>query len=493
MTDAPPTAPAPRGAPAGTTPAADGYGLLRGPRQIVFGAGQRHGLGPVVAGLGSRALVCTDRRMAGQEEFRTLLDGLRRAVPFVEVYDDVQPELPVAGLVDCVAKVAGHRPDVVVGIGGGSCIDHAKVVSLLLVHGGRPADYYGEFAVPGPALPVVAVPTTAGTGSEATAVAVLADPERATKVGISSPYLIPDTAIVDPELSRSCPPGLTAHTAADALTHCVESFTAIRRTPEPGLARERVFVGKSLLTDTYALAGTELIGRSIVAAVRDGADAAARHDLQLGALYGGLALSTAGTAAAHALQYPIGALTHTPHGVGVGALLPYVMAYNLPARVPEFAQLAAALGCSGDGDGDGDGGGGGGGGGDDRGPGAGDGRAGGDGDSGGGERARARAAVERVAELLAAVGIPRTLDGLGLTAGQLATVAEQGMNAARLVQNNPRPLDAGQLGLIVDAAFEGDLDGLLRTAVDEAAGAPVAGQHPVRERTRTRTGTERKR
>lgn len=418
----------------GANPTAQGYGLLRGPRQIVFGAGQRHGLGRTVAALGRKALVCTDGRMAGEPEFRAMVDDLRHAGVDVEVYSGVEAELPVETLVDCVREVTGHGIEVVVGIGGGSCIDHAKVVSLLLVHGGRPSDYYGEFAVPGPALPVVAVPTTAGTGSEATAVAVLADSERAMKVGISSPYLIPDTAIIDPELTLSCPPGLTAHTAADALTHCVESFTAIRRSPAPGLHHERVFVGKSVLTDTYARAGIELIGRSIVTAHRDGGDRPARHDLHLGALYGGLALSTAGTAAAHALQYPIGALTHTPHGAGVGALLPYVMAYNLPARIDEFGEIGTALGLPADGL---------------------------------TRVERARAAVEKVAELLAAVGIPRSIAELGVPGEKVAFVAEQGMNAARLVDNNPRPLNATRLRVIVDAAFEADLDGLLRITTSE--------------------------
>ncbi|MFC6021274.1 iron-containing alcohol dehydrogenase [Plantactinospora solaniradicis] len=405
------------------------YGLLRGPRQIVFGPGQRHGLGQIVASLGGNALVCTDGRMAEQPEFREMVADLRASGVTVEVFAQVAAELPTGTIVDCVDGLAGKTIDVVVGIGGGSCIDHAKVVSLLLVHGGHPRDYYGEFKVPGPALPVVAVPTTAGTGSEVTPVAVLADPDREMKVGISSPHLIPHTALVDPELTYTCPRPLTAHAAADALTHCVEAFTAVRREPTPLLGTARVFVGKSLLTDSYALAGMELIGRSLVAADRDGTDRTARNELQLAALYGGLALGTAGTAAAHALQYPIGAATHTPHGAGVGALLPYVMAYNLPARVSEFAEVATALGVPAE-------------------PGA-------------GEFDRARAAVGRVAELLGAVGIPRDLAELGLGADRLDWAAEQGMTAARLVDNNPRPLDATQLRRIVGAAFAGDLTGLL--------------------------------
>lgn len=403
-------------------------GLLRGPRQIGYGAGQRHGLGRVVAELGRTALVCTDARMAKTPEFTAMVAALRAEGVTAEVFAEVEAELPAGAIADCVRDVRSLGIDVVVGIGGGSCLDHAKVVATLLVHGGRPADYYGEFRVPGPALPVVAVPTTAGTGSEVTPVAVLADPEREMKVGISSPHLIPHTALVDPELTYTCPPGLTAHTAADALSHCVEAFTATVRPLDPGA---RVFVGKSVFTDSYALAGVELIGRSLLAALRDGGDEAARHDLQLAALYGGLALGTAGTAAAHALQYPIGAATHTPHGAGVGALLPYVMAYNLSARVAEFAQLASALDCP-----------------------------------DGTEFDRARAAVRKIARLLGEAGVPRTLAELGLAPDRLGWVAEQGMTAARLVDNNPRPLDPAELRRIADAAYEGDLDALLPTAAE---------------------------
>lgn len=414
-----------------------GYALLRSPAKIVFGDGQAGGLGAAVAELGRRALVCTDARMSATPEFDALLAGIRDTGVAVRVFVDVQPEVPAGSVVDCAALVAPFRPDVVVGIGGGSCIDHAKVVSVLLRHGGRPSDYYGELTVPGPIVPVVAVPTTAGTGSEVTAVAVLADPDRELKVGMSSPYLIPHTALVDPELSHGCPPTLTAHSGADALAHCVEAFTAVRRLPTPALAGERVFVGKSLLTDQYALAGIELIGASLERAYRDGTDRQARTDLQLAALYGGLALSTAGTAAAHALQYPVGALTGTSHGCGVGVLLPYVMEYNLPDRIAEFGRIARALHLP---------------------------RATGDLDT-------ARAAITGVEDLLASVGIPRDLGTLGVPADRLDWVAEMAMSATRLVQNNPRPLRTEALRLIVGSAFAGDRN-VLRAATNTPEGEP---------------------
>lgn len=184
--------------------------------------------------------------------------------------------------------------------------------------------------MPGPVLPVIAVPTTAGTGSEATPVAVISDPDRTLKVGISSPHLLPRVAICDPDLTLTCPPALTAIAGADALTHAIEAFTAGRRAPSPELAQRHVFIGKSALTDHFALLAIRLLGRSLERACHDGADEEARADVMLAAL-----------AAAHAIQYPVGALTHTAHGLGVATLLPYGWRPSLPSCG------APAAGCSG--------------------------------------------------------------------------------------------------------------------------------------------------
>jgi alcohol dehydrogenase len=397
-------------------------GLLRLPRTILFGPGQRAAIGGVVADIGRTALICTDRRLGGSAELAEVVSALTAAGVAAEVFADTEPELPVPSVVSCAGRLRAGAFDVVIGMGGGSCLDMAKVVALLLTHGGMPQDYYGEFAVPGPTLPVVALPTTAGTGSEVTPVAVLADPDRATKVGISSPHLVPAAAICDPELTYSCPAGLTAATGADAVTHLVESFTAIKRTPTAASHRERVFIGKSVFTDAVALAGLEVIGRSLVTAYRAPGDADARAGTMLGALAGGAALGTAGTAAAHALQYPLGAITHTPHGVGVGALLPYVMRFNLPARISEFGEIAAALGVKGDAD----------------------------------PVTAALAAITAVDALMEAIGIPRSLADMGLPGDRVDDVARLGLRATRLVENNPRPLDLQAAQSIVRAAYEGD-------------------------------------
>ncbi|MFG1813921.1 iron-containing alcohol dehydrogenase [Kribbella sp. NPDC049174] len=397
------------------------FGVQRAPRTVVFGAGQRAMLGRQTAEYGRKALVCTDQRLAASAEFAALISDLEDHGAEVSVWSDTAAELPVADIDACYGAMKDAGIEVVIGIGGGSCLDLGKAVALLLSHGGPIDRYYGENAVPGPVLPIIAVPTTGGTGSEVTPVCVLSDSRRELKAGISSAYLIPSVAICDPELTYSCPPGLTASAGADAVSHLVESFTAIQR-PPAAVGEGRVFIGKNVISDSYARWGLGLLARALPEAFEHPDDRQARSDVMLAANAGGYALGVAGTAAAHALQYPIGALTHTAHGVGVGVLLPYVMRYNAPARVREFAEIAAILGVPVSGD----------------------------------EETQALAGIDAIDRLLDRIGIPPTLKELGLTEDQLSYVAAMGLKSARLVDNNPRPLDADALYEITRAAYAGD-------------------------------------
>ena len=156
--------------------------------------------------------------------------------------------------------------------------------------------------------------------------------------------MIPAAAICDPVLTWTCPPALTAIAGADALTHAIEAFTAFRRVPDADLAQKHVFVGKNAFSDMFALRAITLIGGSLERACADGTDRQASSDMMQGALAAGCAFGTAGTSLAHAVQYPIGALTHTPHGIGVAAMLPYAMSYNRGAAMAEMAEIAIALG-----------------------------------------------------------------------------------------------------------------------------------------------------
>lgn len=391
------------------------FGTLRTPRNIIFGAGQRRAIAGYARDLGARALIVTDERLGDGAEVRELADSLTAVGVQSRVFAGTLAELPLECLAAGCDAGRAFGADLVIGLGGGSCLDAGKIISLILAHGGQPNDYYGEFAVPGPILPVIAVPTTAGTGSEATPVAVVGDPERVVKVGIASPYLIPHTAICDPELTYTCPPALTAASGADAMTHAIEAFTNLRREPTGSVVHEHVFLGKNALSDHYALMAITNLSAGLKRAFDDGGDIEARERVMLGSLAAGLAFGTAGTAAAHAIQYPVGAMTHTAHGVGVAVLMPYVMAFNRDHCTEAMAEIGEAMGVGRD----------------------------------------AAAAVEGVRTLFASIGIPQTIADLGVREDQLALVAEQALGSVRLVKNNPRPLDALSMRLLVDASFHG--------------------------------------
>lgn len=391
------------------------FGTIRAPRELVFGSGQRHSLGRIANKLGSRALVVTDARLAADAEFAATIEQLEKAGLAVRVDDSTLPDVPVDSAAASAAAARDFAPDVVVGIGGGSCLDMAKCLAVLLTHGGRPQNYYGEYNVPGPVMPIIALPTTAGTGSEVTPVAVLSDAERSLKVGISSPHIIPTASICDPDLTLTCPPGLTAVAGADALTHAIEAFTAIRRDPVAGIAQERVFIGKNAFSDHFALRAISLLWQGLEAAYKDGSNTRAREKVMMGATFAGLAFGVAGTAAAHAIQYPVGALTHTAHGAGVACLMPYVMRWNAPQISGELAEIAGATGLDG-----------------------------------------ADEVIPAVAALFSRLGIAPTLRELGLEEDRLDWVAEQSCGIARLVQNNPRPLPLPDMRRLVAAAYSGD-------------------------------------
>jgi alcohol dehydrogenase len=381
------------------------------PGETLFGRGSVASLAPVAARLGRRVLVCSDLNVLAQPVVAAALRELERATASCRVFDAVQPDLPLANIEQCLAVAQEAPVDLVVGLGGGSCIDAAKVAALLLRHPGPLERYYGEGAVPGPTLPVIGVPTTAGTGSEVSPVAVVTDPRRQLKVGISSLELIPRVAICDPDLTLSCPPSVTAFSGIDALTHAVEAFTSRERARAWSTYPGEVFQGKTAFSDQMALSAITAIGSALERAVADGGDIEARGQMLYGSLCAGIAFANAGTAGAHALQYPIGAVTSTPHGLGVGLLLPYVLRFIRPACPAELADVAAALGVE--------------------------------------------DAIAEIARLAAAVGVPRTLAEIGVPEDALDEIAGQAATVTRLVANSPRELDLDRLLSIVREAWHG--------------------------------------
>jgi alcohol dehydrogenase class IV len=397
-------------------------GVLRAPREVFFGAGVADAVGELARRLAGRVLVVTDPTLAAGEAGRRVFASLRSQGLEVEVFDGTVPELPMDTVFAAIRAALGSAPRLLVGLGGGSSIDLAKLVALAVAHGDDLRSFYGEEQVPGPIAPVIAIPTTAGTGSEVTPVAVLTDPEVVLKVGISSRHLIPTYAVVDPTLTYGCPPSVTGHAGIDALAHAIEAFTAARRKLPHGT--DAVFIGKNSLSDAFALVAVRHIAPNLVAAQRD--EPAARGAVAYGSLCAGLAFGTAGTAVAHALQYPIGTRTHTPHGLGTGLLLAYAMRFNKPARVGELAAIGRAMGVSGDEDDD---------------------------------ELAADAAVAGVAELSTAVGVPSSLAQLGVADEELGELARQALGVSRLIVNNPRELRERELLEILRAAWRGELAG----------------------------------
>lgn len=397
------------------------FAVLRAPSQVLFGTGMAAATGRVAAGHGRRVLVITDPVIAGTPGFATVVESL--AGLDVTVFSEAVVDVPGSAVDAALALGSAAEPDVIVAVGGGSVIDLAKVTALLLAHGAPLANYYALQSVPGPIVPLIVLPTTAGTGSEATPVAVITDPATEMKIGVASPHMIPRHAICDPLLSIGAPPVVTAHSGIDALSHAVESFMAAREEPSPELVLDRPQVGKNLLSDALALTAAGHIFRHLARAVDDGSDLEARTGMLYGALLAGIAFGNSGVSAAHALQFALGAATHTSHGLGTGLLLPYVMEFNRPARPDEIAQLSSLMGGD---------------------------------------------AVSQVHALGLKVGLPQSLADIGVARHDLRPMAEASVGIKRLVDNNPRPLDVDALEAILNAAWHGE-PGRLR-----AVGAAVS-------------------
>lgn len=382
---------------------------------LTYGRGAVERVGEAVRSLrAGRCFLVTDPILSGLGLADRVAGLIRAAGAAVAVFDQGRAE-PALHLVELAAReAAAAKPDVVVGLGGGSNMDVAKFVAVLLAHGGRPHDYLGDGKIPGPTTPVVCIPTTAGTGSEVTGAAAFTDTDRAVKVGSLSNWLRPAAALVDPDLTISCPPKVTADSGIDALTHAVEAFTAVDFPEFPLPAGERsVYQGRNPMTDLFAARAIELVGLHLVQAVHEGRDLTARDGMMLASTLAGLAFSNSGVALVHALEYPVGGATNCSHGEGNGLLLPHVMRFNLPARRGEFARMSRWLG-------------------------------------GDGTAESAVAAVEAMQE---AIRIPRRLRDLGVREEQLPDFAEKAHALQRMLRVNPRKVSVEDCLAIYRAAY----------------------------------------
>lgn len=368
-----------------------------------------------------RVLVITDKNLIRAGLLERVLKTVPDAASIIHVFDGGEAEPSLHVLAKAVAMGEHIRPDAIVGLGGGSNIDVAKATALLLTHGGKLADYFGFDKAPGPVLPLIAIPTTAGTGSEVSHSAVLTDPEAHIKVSTLSPHLRPAIAIVDPALTDSCPPHVTAHSGIDALVHAIEGYTA-RRWSDMHLAdpQARAYEGAHPLGKLLGLEAIKLIGQNLVRAVREPGNQEARDQMALAASYAGMSFSNCGVALVHALEYPLGAAVHCSHGEGNGLLLPHVMRYNLPTRVAEFAEIGIALGYS---------------------------------NPQAAQEEQAAQAIEGVVRLQGEIGIRPTLRQLGVERSSLETMAQKSFQIKRLMDLNPRSPTESDLLNILESAY----------------------------------------
>ena len=383
---------------------------------LIFGRDSVRQLGEIAARLkAERILIVTDPILAKAGLVDRVLAPLNSAGVTCEVFTGCVPEPPVEVVRAAVEAAKAFRPDALLGLGGGSNMDAAKLVALVLAHGGDATDWVGDSRVPGPVFPLICVPTTAGTGSEVSAAAVFTDTAKKMKVSTLSPYLRPAFAVVDPLLTVGCPKQVTADSGIDALTHAIEAYTAVSQTEflkRPGGAS--VYQGKNPLSDAMALECIQLVSKFLKRAVDNGNDLEARDGMALAATLGGLAFANAGVALVHAMEYPVGGAVHVSHGAGNGLLLPYVMKYHLECREWEIAEVGDRLFDSHTAEG-------------------------------------AIAGIERLRE---DIGIPLRLRDLGVTEAMLPGFAKKAFGIKRLMRVNPRmPESADEILAIYRAAF----------------------------------------
>jgi alcohol dehydrogenase class IV len=368
-----------------------------------------------------RVFVVADTILERVGVVETVVASLREAAVGVDVFTGGQAEPSLNLVAECTAKARAYGPDALIGLGGGSNMDVAKMTAVLLAHGGTARDYLGDDRVPGPTVPLICVPTTAGTGSEVSGAAAFTDTDAAVKTGCLSNHLRPRAAVVDPLLTVSCPRKVTADSGIDALTHAIEAFTAVDNAVFPLPPGERsVYQGKHPMGDLCAEEAIRLCGRHLRPAVSHGDDLDAREGMALAATLAGLAFSNVGVALVHAMEYPVGGATNCSHGEGNGLLLPHVMRFNLPNRRREMARVATLLGED---------------------------------VRGLGEAEAADRAIAAVERLQADIGIPQRLRALGVKAEQLPDFAEKAVAIKRIIRVNARPVTAADCEAIYRGAL----------------------------------------
>jgi len=376
------------------------------PATIEFGAGS---IGTLTTHLAThkRVYFLIDKPVSSLLE--PVLKTLAESGIVVKICTDVVPEPPIESLEVLLAPVKEFAPDAIVGVGGGSAMDLAKLVAVLFNGDQRTEEVIGIDNVNERRVTLISAATTAGTGSEVTPIAVLTDSAAGLKKGVVSRHIVPDVAIVDPELTIGLPPAITAATGMDAITHCIEAYTNKFSHP---------------IIDLLALQGIQLMYKSLEKAVTNGSDLEARTDMALGSLYGGMCLGPVNTAAVHALAYPLGGAFKISHGMSNSVLLPFVMQFNLTACIDRYGKIGRSIGVN----------------------------------SGKSDEEEARATIRALRELSEKCGIPSSLAAIDIPEAAIPDMAGAAMEVQRLLNNNPRELRTEDAQMIYQQAYHGHID-----------------------------------
>jgi alcohol dehydrogenase class IV len=381
--------------------------LFNTTRSIQFGNGALQKLGDIVlATAKGPVFLITDSGMMKTGIISKAIDILNAAKIEFRLFADVEAD-PPEQVIEAATRLA-HDGAVgcVIGLGGGSSLDVAKLVALLAGGQERLKDIYGVGKARGPRLPLILVPTTAGTGSEVTPISIVTT-GTAEKMGVVSPVLLPDVALLDPELTYGLPPQVTAATGIDAMVHAIEAFASANANNNP-------------ISRGFALQALKLIGSALLTAVKDGTNSAARADMLLGSMLAGQAFANSPVAAVHALAYPLGGHFHIPHGLSNALVLPHVLRFNavtahelyVEPAVHAFPALASLEG-----------------------------------------QARVSAFCDALAQLSVDCGLPHRLRDVGITKDWIPRLARDAMNQTRLLVNNPRPITEEDALSIYHAAY----------------------------------------
>ena len=380
---------------------------FQSPSNILFEAGASRKIAEPVEQYGaSRIMLVTDKGVRAAGLTGDAEAALSAARISVTIFDDVVADPPSHVIESAAALCRDQKIELVLSIGGGSALDTAKLVAYLAKSPDHLDDIYGVGLAKGQRLPLILVPTTAGTGSEATPIAIVTTPTTEKK-GVVSPRLIPDWAVLDPELALGLPSHITVATGIDAMVHAIEAYTSK--------------VKKNPMSDQLARQALTLLSANIRRVCKDGRDLEARSQMLLGSMLAGMAFANAPVAAVHALAYPIGAIFHVPHGLSNALVLPHVLEFNLPAAEALYAELAGIVK-----------------------PGL----------QATSSRDRARAFIDEMISIGKDCTVPASLSAVGITQDDLKKLAEDAMKQTRLLVNNPRQLTLEDAYAIYSAAYD---------------------------------------